>query len=43
MKIVLIKIFKDQRFALERDEESGKYCISFPVFNGYAGIQNITK
>jgi len=36
MKICYIKQIKEDRFAFAKDEESGKYCISIPVFNGMA-------
>lgn len=34
LRFDVVRVFKEQRFAIEREEESGKYYITFPVFNG---------
>jgi hypothetical protein len=34
MNFETLIVFKKERFAIEREIDSGKYCVSFPVFNG---------
>lgn len=34
-----IKVSKKDRYAINRDLDSGKYYLSFPVFNGYVDYE----
>lgn len=36
MKFKDIKVFREERYSIEQDVDSGKYYLSFPVFNGLA-------
>lgn len=35
MNMSIIKLFKEERFSIEEDQDTGKYYLAFPVFNGY--------
>ncbi len=43
MKFVIVKVFKDDRFALEKDVDTGNYYVTFPVFNGLAEYSEFYK
>ena len=34
MKLTPVRVFKQQRYSIERDDDTGIYYMSFPVFNG---------
>lgn len=34
MNLVDVRVFREERCSIEKDLESGKYYLSFPVFNG---------
>ncbi|MBF0300960.1 MAG: hypothetical protein HQK51_19790 [Oligoflexia bacterium] len=36
MALIKVKIFREDRFSIEQETDSGKYYITFPVFNGLA-------
>lgn len=36
MKFTDIRVFRKERYSIEQDAESGRYYLSFPVFNGLA-------
>lgn len=36
MNFTDIKVFPKERYSIEQDLDSGKYYLSFPVFNGMA-------
>lgn len=34
MNLTPIQVFRKERYSIDRDLDSGKYYLSFPVFNG---------
>ncbi len=36
MKLVNVEVFRNERFAIKKDPDTGFFFISFPVFNGMA-------